>query len=261
MSRPIRTITITLFSDANPTRSWCLIPRADLFAGSAKAAAAPANSGKSIPAVLPGDSLLVVDSGTGRMTVLAPLPSASVVSGASLSGRFYSFVALKDGSVIANGVVPTSEYFGLPLFLIRRNGQITSGFGAEDPVFRPDIPYAAMRTVAGAGETRVWSAHKTQYAIEMWDASGRHLSTLVRAVPWFRPYVKRTPVSRDHPLDPWLTTVHQAHDGLLWTFSSVPVRDWAAVFDHLRIDPAKASLRIREHSIRWWKQSIPAQVW
>lgn len=176
------------------------------------------------------DSLLVLDWGTQRFSVLGPT-LAYARGGALPFIPGLSTVALSDGSFVHHVHRNTPELVGLPLHRLSPDGSLLGSFGSATGRYRPDIPHFTSRTVAAANASSVWVAPLTAYEIERIDAvSGRVERRLLRNVPWFAD--GRTPrfvsSAPDRPPPPLLVGLRQAPDGLLWVLAAVPDANWRA---------------------------------
>ena len=184
-----------------------------------------------------GDSLYVFDEGNARLTVLTP--GYALARSAAISGQYFGGVQLGDGRFAANAHLREPNHPGQPLQTLGLNGALHAVYGAKNPAYRPDVPYSVMRTIARAGSGSVWSAYKTQYVIEEWRNDGTQLRVVTRAVPWFKSYEKRRPITQAQPAEPWMMALNQDRSGLLWTAMTVPTEDWVRLWKELGIDEKK----------------------
>ena len=173
----------------------------------------------------PGDTTYILDQRTARMTVLSP--DFDVIETRHLGLRPWMGVRLPSGSWILNGNAATEERIGWPLHLLARDGSIIRSFGATTPVYRADIVFAGLRELAAAGEDRVWAAFKNEYRVELWDTANRPLRSLVRDVPWFRPWYRSEAFAPDAPFKPIVRHIHVDRAGVLWVIVVVAKSNWS----------------------------------
>lgn len=81
----------------------------------------------------------------------------------------------------------------------------------------------------------IWSAHLNRYRISRYGIDGAEKTRVERIAKWFQPYTFRSSrdVMRD-PTEPFVTSVHQDADGLLW----VAVVRAPALFSPIGEEPA-----------------------
>ncbi len=175
-----------------------------------------------------GDSLLVLDWGNSRFSVLDP--SFSYVRGGALPFTpALKTVSLGDGSFVHARHAQTPDRVGQPLQRLSPRGEWLSSFGSADGIYRPDIPLLLSRTLATADAGRIWSAAVTAYEISRIDvASGRVVQRLFRDVPWFPDWRRPGVVGSepDRPPRPLLVAMREDAEGLLWVLVAVPDARW-----------------------------------
>jgi len=174
----------------------------------------------------PGDSIHVFDAGNMRHTILDEdfrvaemkrLPARPSIDGA---------VRLANGQWVLNAHVPSPERIGWPLHVLNGDGEIERSFGALQPVYRADLAAAGHRYMTPAPGDRVWAAWRTQYRVELWDTRNRRLRSLVRDVPWFRPWPRNPTFGPEQPLNPYISDIHLDAEGVLWVVVTRPVENW-----------------------------------
>jgi hypothetical protein len=177
--------------------------------------------------VIPGDSLVVLDVGNSRMTVLSP--SYQPVRSVHMPGRFTQAKALTNGRWLVNGAVRAPAAAGLPVHILDTRGEIERSFGSERPEVRRERPQADLRLMAPAPDGTVWLARLDQYLLERWSLSGSLAQSLRRTVEWFPPrdYGPRRETSR-RP-DPQVLDIWLDESGRLWTIIRVASSGFRAV--------------------------------
>ncbi len=172
---------------------------------------------------LPGDSMLVIDVGNGRITLLSP--DHQPVRTIRMPGYITDVVPLRDGTMIAHGRVATAEGIGFPLHLLSRDGSVIRSFGSVRPEARRDRPQAGIRKIAAANAGEVWSRHMDRYEIDLYSVDGVLLRSIRRDVEWYRPYDYRPGTPRTPPM-PVAVGIWQDGPGRLWTMSRIPSDSW-----------------------------------
>lgn len=174
-----------------------------------------------------GDSLHVFDNMNRRHTVLAP--GLTFVRSSVLPFAPGLAVAPDgQGQWVFNASLRTPAQIGLPLHLVGGDGRLLRSFGSESGAYRPDIPFLTSRAIAPAGTSRIWSAHRVQYVIDLIDvASGQIVKQLIREAHWFpsrlRPTVHNAVVGQP---EPFVLSVAEDAGGLLWVFIGVADSQW-----------------------------------
>jgi len=180
----------------------------------------------SVVLVLPGDSVLVVDRGLARYTVLSK--SYELVRTAPIPPGATAATVLLGGELIMSARINTPSLAGLPLHELDANGNYIRSFGALKPIVRPGYPYEQARVLAPASDGGVWSAHMYhRYLIERWNSKGELEQEVERRADWFAPY--RTywlPTPTKAPA-PTIMGLWEDESGLLWVIGWVGGANWA----------------------------------
>ena len=173
----------------------------------------------------PGDSIHVFDGGNMRHTILDEDLRVAEMKRLPVRPHMHGVVRLANGEWMLNAHVPTPERIGWPLHVLNADGEIERSFGALQPVYRADISHFGSRRMTPAAGDRVWVAWRTEYRVELWDTSNRRLRSLVRDVPWFRPWFRNPTFGPDQPINPSLIDIHLDANGVLWVVVSRPAEN------------------------------------
>ena len=191
------------------------------FLGSFGAAGAPGPGSGAIVAALvvgPGDTIHVFD----RTSLLRHdfSPGLEFLGATPLPGApgFNKGAArLHGGDWVINANIETPERVGWPLHLLDDEGGIVRSFGSLQPMYRSDFVGSVDRTMAAVGEDLIWTAHLTEYRLELWDTSNTLRRALVRDLPWFPKWYRDNPIGLDVPRKPILRDIWIDRDARLWT--------------------------------------------
>lgn len=128
---------------------------------------------------LRADSIYAFDNGNARLSVFSP--ELSFVRSAPLPTTFVQHGAiLPSGNIVTNATVSSPEAIGLPLHVISPEGDLISSFGSDGAMAPGGL--GIQRRIATSSSLRggLWSAHRTQYTIQLWDHDGNHRTTIFR---------------------------------------------------------------------------------
>ena len=183
--------------------------------------------------VAAGDSAHVFDAESLTHTVFSP--SLELVRQVELPEvPFHNSMArLPSGRWVIGANIATRDRVGLPLHVLNSAGNLEASFGAVDPVYRMDARNMLFRVVAPAGEDRVWTGHRTQYRIELWDTSNTLHRTLTRSLAWFEPWVRDVATTPDIPRNPYVRDLSVDDTGRLWVLISRASENFG---DHVAAD-------------------------
>lgn len=140
-------------------------------------------------------------------------------------GRFV--VAGADTVVFAAWERRNRDAVGLPLHLTTLSADSTvAHFGPESAEYIPDEPYgsyAVLSTLSRPGT--VWWGRVARPHLEEWSLDGRHLRTVVGALPWFP---KEVPPFKTIPMPTYTRLGYFGLDALgrLWTLIEIPDPEW-----------------------------------
>jgi hypothetical protein len=180
--------------------------------------------------IAPGDTVIILDSPTRRMSMFSP--SYDFVRSVPLSGRLESTpnvaVLLSDGGIAANMDTRTGrDSSGPALQIVNADGTIAHQFGDDSiPIRRWIDGGRRMRSVAPS-RFGFWSGTLLfEYRLELWDRAGNRVRLLRRRPPWFQPYDTTLNASPEHPPHPALVAVMEDREGRIWTASLVADSQW-----------------------------------
>ena len=166
--------------------------------------------------VTPGDTVHAFDR--SAMTHWTFSPSLQLVRRSPLPGQPHwgSQVYMSSGRWVISADIPTETEVGWPLHLISSDGNTAASFGTETRIYRQDLPTLVQRVIASAGEAGVWAARVNEYRIELWDPGNLLRRTLIRDLPWFRPWTNQRRVGPEVPRHPHVQDLAVDDSGNLW---------------------------------------------
>ena len=168
--------------------------------------------------VAPGDTIHVFDRISLQRHDFSPdLAFIGATSLPGAPGFNKGAVRLPGGDWVINANIETPESVGWPLHLLDDEGGIVRSFGSLQPVYRSDFVGSVDRTLAAAGEDLVWTAHLTEYRLELWDTSNTLHRALARELPWFPKWYQDNPIGPHAPRKPMLRDIRIDGDAKLWT--------------------------------------------
>ena len=176
--------------------------------------------------IIAGDSILALDAGNRRLTVLSP--SYTVVRSLTLRGTFTRAFPLPAGQLLVNGNVNTQQAAGYPVHVLGPDGAVLRSFGDANPRVYRERDQFNIRWVERSNEGDLWLAHVDRYEIERWSIDGRLLRTYRRDASWFPPRDYSTRRAPEAPPPPMVRAVWQDVAGRVWTISRVPSAEWKA---------------------------------
>jgi|GEM_PF-3166333 len=190
-------------------------------------------------AFLPGDSILVLDAGLRRATVLSP--DLSPVRFISLLMPITDVAILHwPYQVVAAGNLQTAEHVGWPLHLLdmsSENAVHVRAMGDNEGEIRAGQDGALRRHLAPAGRHSVWAAHTVDYRLSLVSDNGEVLRSMHRKPDWFAEQSGLHSGSPIVPPPPFLTSVAVRGDTAFLAFR-VPHRDWRRAWARVRIPPS-----------------------
>jgi hypothetical protein len=177
-----------------------------------------------------GDTVIILDSPTKRMSVFSP--SYEFIRAVPLSGRLESApgvaVLLGDGRIATNmDIRIRRDSSGSSLQIVNPDGTIAHRFGDDSIPIRRWIDSGRRMRSLGSSRFGFWSATLLfEYRLERWDSAGNRTRLIRRQPPWFQPYDTTTIASPEHPPHPALVAVMEDGEGRVWTVSLVADSQW-----------------------------------
>jgi len=178
--------------------------------------------------LLPGDSILVIDGGLFRATVIDP----KLKAGRSIRMRepLYPGVLLQwPTSVILRGtpaLEPPSHRSLHDVSFQQNEAQTRRSFGRGGTMMRMGGSTARFQTLAAARDGGLWSANSYRYELHKWTDQGEHVESFHRQPGWF---AKDSPVwlgNPGTPPPPVVAAIQEDQEGLLWVFLRIPAETW-----------------------------------
>lgn len=199
---------------------------------------------RNVIGIQPGlaDSILVLDAGAGRLTVLDP--SLTVARTIRVPDFSSSFGMTESGELVLQTAIPRGASQDRIRVLDRGMTPIRS-FMSGAPI-GPGAPVQSLRrrlTVSPDG--RIAVAHNDRYVVELWNISGQHLKTLTRSPDWFQA-LHEGPSTSPQPPSPRLETPRIDAEGRIWTVSHVPDPEWENALGEARDLHGRTVLGSRE---------------
>jgi hypothetical protein len=178
-------------------------------------------------ALLPGDSMLVLDTQLSRASVFSP----DFKFKRSITLPFYVNAAIPltwPGRVIANGVSYASQEVGWPLHLLDMStsaAKRVASFGDNKGELRPNQNAALLRRIVGVQHDSFWAMHVLNYQITQHGSDGHILDSVRRRPDWFSTESQWSLGGPRRPPSPALQTAAVRGD-TLWVIARVPKSDW-----------------------------------
>jgi len=178
---------------------------------------------------LAGDSMLIIDAGTRRATVVSPslLPARTI----SLpNGQVWDVVVeVWPKRLVFNALFQGAAAAGWPLHLVDMSGataQIVKSFGANHGEMRLGQSASLFQYLTHPREGRFWAGSMVRYEIQGWSSSGTLIKSVERTPEWFGSQVNPYSIgNRNTPPPPKMRGISDA-DGDLWIVFHVPQINW-----------------------------------
>jgi 6-bladed beta-propeller len=172
----------------------------------------------------PSDSVFAYDAMARRLNVLDG--SLNVRRTVLFPAMPSELAFQRDGGIVVGGSSALPDRHGYPLHLFSRAGEHVRSFARIDHEHRPrENLDPLVRSMASAGDGRIWSARYTEYVVELWTTAGDQLAELRRDVDWFEPH-ENGGFNGDDPPNPTLASIHVDAEGRLWSLVRVAGEDW-----------------------------------
>ena len=177
---------------------------------------------------LAGDSVLVLDGGTQRASVVGP--SFSFSRTIHLTETLPPATSLAwPHRVVMAGMITSADGIGWPLHFVDFSGltaQVVRSFGSATGELRPGEEFQLRQQTALSRRQGFWAAPESQYRLTLWSQEGEAVQSFVRTPPWFSgksSFGLGTPRS---PPPPAIVGFTEDRGGLLWVFVRVPAPTW-----------------------------------
>jgi hypothetical protein len=169
-----------------------------------------------------GDSVLVLEPGPRRATVLAP--TGSYVRQVQLPLAADEIVPLAHAWVVA-GI--DFERGGHPLHTLSTSGELLASFGGPlAPPARGRLSSVTRIIAADHSGAGVWAARPDRYELEHWSVAGQRTMVVHRRAGWFPPVDRVSRSKWSDPIFPGILSLYQDSQGLLWVLGRVPKDRW-----------------------------------
>jgi hypothetical protein len=141
-------------------------------------------------------------------------------------------LVLDDRTLVVSSMRTTRSSVGFPVHAYRPGRDSVVSFGTLVPIFRQDAPGSSqLRQIAASRGGKVWSALRSTYSLELWNAaSGRQERVLRRDVAWFPPDPVPRSIVATAPAQPAVVDIREDREGRLWVLLHVPDPRWRSAF-------------------------------
>jgi hypothetical protein len=172
------------------------------------------------------DSLLIIDRGLQRLTLLSP--EGRYVRSAPIPDGTYSAARTIDGKVVLMAQVPDRARFAKPFHVLDRLGNYVLSFGEGDGTAIPGQTPPLSRWVRAAARGGFWSVPvHGNYLIERWSTDGVRQGAYRRVAEWFPTSgTRRLSFSRDLPPTPQILSIAEDEGGIVWIAIRVADANW-----------------------------------
>jgi hypothetical protein len=185
-------------------------------------------------AVLPGDSMLVLDPVLGRAAVVSPKLRVSREIDAPWPVTRVAVLKWPT-AVVLSGDILTPDQIGWPLHVASFAGSraiIRHSFGPDSGKLLVGGRTAIAQLITANGG-RLWAADFSHYRITQWTTEGAWLQSLIREAPWFPPSNVASLGGPNVAPAPAITGLELDSLGLIWVAAKVPGSHWAAAWPSL----------------------------
>ena len=180
-----------------------------------------------------GDSVLVLDAGNHRATLLGPGLDLVRTIRMGIPGTRPIVIDWPSLVILNMSAVVVSSTLGPPLQRTSFDGRAISALS----VFGPIPEDASVKGFADMAlrlspshDRHLWSAHISQYRLTRWTADGVAVGSVARTPEWFR---GKSPSSRGSPTTPpppSIVAIREDSEGLLWVFVNLPRDGWQSAW-------------------------------
>lgn len=176
-----------------------------------------------------GDSVVVIDAGTARATVVGPnlSPSRSLVMTVPVGEG----VAVQwPRNIVLTGYNPTPVSIGWPLHhatFAGREATVVRSYGPDDGEARYGSNATHSHLVSHPRNQHYWSADRYSYRLTRWSEAHQRELTLYRRPTWFsKPTEHPGFGNRTVPPPPSIAAIEEDENGLLWVFIRLASPTW-----------------------------------
>jgi hypothetical protein len=177
----------------------------------------------SIVVPLPGDSVLIFDSGNRRAVVVGAdfRPVRFIAVPAAVSAA--AVLRWPDRVVVSANLREPPSSRGLASHIVNMSGAnlaVVRSFGV-DPALPPGADVTAndiRQRYATTAEGTLWSADRAQYRLAQWTSEGEFTSSLRRVAPWFYRLGQTPPRGTDVNLPSSVHAISHDSMGRIWTY-------------------------------------------
>ena len=94
-------------------------------------------------------------------------------------------IVLADGRTVLGGSIRSRSTAGQPLHIFDSTGKWQRSWGVNNPALHPGLGPLLSRRMAPVAGTTFWAAPVNEYRLELWNADGALLRSLVAPRAWF----------------------------------------------------------------------------
>ncbi len=180
------------------------------------------------PMVAPSGELVFLDGQLNRMSVFTPPGVFRRTIPLYGTGQILNGVVLTDGSVVLNRVFVNPDGAGEAIVEMDKVGKEKFLFGGGG-AFTPKEAHRLTRQLGARPNGELWVLHPYTYNLDLYSRDRKLIMSYSRNAEWFVPLANtelpRGPL-RSLPPTSIVLSVREDKDGLLWTMTSVPGKDW-----------------------------------
>lgn len=186
-----------------------------------------------------GDSVVVLDIGSQRATVVAP--DLVIVRTVTFPGQVLTAAPLAwPGVVLANAIIQSSSHVGWPLHIMSFEGeqaQILSSMGLNNGELRPGAITELINPLARSNDATIWSSETSRFRLAEWSREGSLKRGFERKPSWFTERTSGSTIGNPSTPPPSkVRAVATDEDGLLWVFVHVPATTWRKAWTRVAPD-------------------------
>lgn len=137
-------------------------------------------------------------------------------------------IALQDRSRLFVGSINSSEAYGQPFHIVRRDGTVARSFGLPPRTSAVGV-WSSQRIVAATDRDGFVSSRVNTYELEFWSSEGALQRVIRRDASWFPAWTAWDSRSDQRPPPPRLMSIVVDETGLIWTLVTVADANWQRV--------------------------------